>query len=160
MKNIPVNLKIIGIVHSPYKKTEDVPRQNMKELSEIEIFEEYKQGLKDIEGFTHLHIFFWLHKSVGYSLHVNTPWDDIPHGLFTTRSPHRPNPIAHTIVELIEQKDIILKVFYPLPKLSPPGRHRPVRNAGSAFPCGSPARSRMAGCNRGQRTRRACAVCP
>lgn len=110
MKNIPVNLKIIGIVHSPYKKTEDVPRQNMKELSEIEIFEEYKQGLKDIEGFTHLHIFFWLHKSVGYSLHVNTPWDDIPHGLFTTRSPHRPNPIAHTIVELIEQKDIILKV--------------------------------------------------
>lgn len=41
---------------------------------------------------------------------MNTPWDDIPHGLFTTRSPHRPNPIAHSIAKLIERKDNILKV--------------------------------------------------
>ena len=66
--------------------------------------------MKDIEGFTHIHIYYWLHKSKGYSLHVNTPWDDIPHGLFTTRSPHRPNPIGHTTVELVEQKDNILMV--------------------------------------------------
>ena len=80
---------------------------HIQDISEIEVFEDYKQGLMDIEGFTHLHVFFWLHKSKGYSLHVNTPWDDVPHGLFTTRSPHRPNPIAHTIVELIEKKDNI-----------------------------------------------------
>lgn len=110
MKKISVDLRIIGVVHSPYKTTKDVPRRCKKEISEIEIYEEYEQGLKDIEGFTHIHILYWLHKSTGYSLHVNTPWDDSPRGLFTTRSPHRPNPIGHTTVELVERKGNILKV--------------------------------------------------
>ena len=110
MKTLSVNLKIIGIIHSPYKLTSDVPRRYKKETSEIEIYEEYKQGLKGIEDFSHIHVFYWLHKSKGYSLQVNTPWDDVPHGLFTTRSPHRPNPIAHSTVKLIERKDNILKV--------------------------------------------------
>jgi len=110
VKKISVDLRIIGVVHSPYKTTKDVPRRCKKEISEIEIYEEYEQGLKDIEGFTHIHILYWLHKSTGYSLHVNTPWDDSPRGLFTTRSPHRPNPIGHTTVELVERKGNILKV--------------------------------------------------
>jgi len=110
VKKISVDLRIIGVVHSPYKITKDVPRRCKKEISEIEIYKEYEQGLKDIEGFTHIHILYWLHKSTGYSLHVNTPWDDSPRGLFTTRSPHRPNPIGHTTVELVERKGNILKV--------------------------------------------------
>lgn len=110
MNNIPVELSIIGVVHSPYKQTWEVPRLCKDEISEIEIFEEYVKGLKDLSGFSHLHVFFWLHKSEGYSLIVKTPWDEKPHGLFTTCSPHRPNPIGHTIIELIEQKGNILKV--------------------------------------------------
>ena len=110
MKTLSVDLKIIGIIHSPYKIASDVPRQFRKEISEIEIYEEYQQGLKDIDGFSHLHIFYWLHKSKKFSLYVNTPWDDIPHGLFATRSPHRPNPIAYTIVKLIKKDINILKV--------------------------------------------------
>ena len=110
MKKIPVELNPIGIVHSPFQENTDVPRECKKKISEIEIYKEYKQGLKDMEGFTHIHVYYWLHKSKGYSLHVNTPWDDTPHGLFTTRSPHRPNPIGHTIVELVKQKDNILRV--------------------------------------------------
>jgi len=105
-----VDLKIIGVVHSPYKTTADAPFQGNDKISKIEISREYKSGLKDIEGFTHLHVFYWLHKSKGFSLIVTTPWDTISHGLFTTRSPHRPNPIGHAIVELVEQKDNILSV--------------------------------------------------
>lgn len=105
-----VDLKIIGIVHSPYKTTADAPFQGNDKISKIEISKEYEGGLKDIEGFTHLHVFYWLHKSKGFSLIVTTPWDTIPHGLFTTRSPHRPNPIGHAVVELVEQKDNILSV--------------------------------------------------
>ncbi len=110
MKELSVDFKIIGIIHSPYIKTEDVQRKCRKEISEIEIYEGYQQGLKDIKGFSHLHIFYWLHKSKGFSLLVKTPWEDPKHGLFTTRSPRRPNPIAHTIVELVEQKGNILRV--------------------------------------------------
>ena len=57
-----------------------------------------------------MHIIYWLHKSKGYNLSVQTPWDNIQHGLFTTRSPHRPNPIGYATVELIERKGNILKV--------------------------------------------------
>ena len=110
MTQMSVDLKIIGVVHSPYKTTADAPFQGNDKISKIEISKEYEGGLKDIEGFTHLHVFYWLHKSKGFSLIVTTPWDTIPHGLFTTRSPHRPNPIGHAVVELVEQKDNILSV--------------------------------------------------
>ena len=110
MTQMSVDLKIIGVVHSPYKTTADAPFQGNDKISKIEISKEYEGGLKDIEGFTHLHVFYWLHKSKGFSLIVTTPWDAISHGLFTTRSPHRPNPIGHAVVELVEQKDNILSV--------------------------------------------------
>jgi formylmethanofuran dehydrogenase subunit E len=110
MKTLSVKLRIIGVINSPYKLVSEVPRRYRKEISEIEIYEEYQQGLKDIEGFSHIHIFYWLNKTKEYSLYVNTPWDEIPHGLFSTRSPNRPNPIAHTIVKLIEKDCNILKV--------------------------------------------------
>lgn len=110
MKKITVDLKIIGTIHSPWKTTDDIPFQGGNDISEIEIFEEYSDGLKDIQGFSHLHIFYWLHQSKGYRLTVNTPWDTRPHGLFTTRSPHRPNPIGHSVVELINAKHNKLQV--------------------------------------------------
>jgi formylmethanofuran dehydrogenase subunit E len=66
--------------------------------------------LQDIEVFSHLHVFFWLHKSTVYNLVVTTPWDIVPHGLFATRSPHRPNTIGHSVVELIEGKKTALKI--------------------------------------------------
>jgi len=110
LTQMSVDIKIIGVVHSPYKTTADAPFQGNDKTSKIEIFKEYEGGLKDIEGFTHLHVLYWLHKSKGYSLLVTTPWDTIPHGLFTTRSPHRPNPIGHAVVELVGQKDNVLSV--------------------------------------------------
>ena len=110
MKEIPVNLKIIGVVHSPYKNTSEAPSQGDEKVSEIEIFKEYEEGLSDIEGFSHLHVFYWLHRSQGYSLMVNTHWDEMPHGLFTTRTPHRPNPIGYSVVELVKRKNNILHV--------------------------------------------------
>jgi formylmethanofuran dehydrogenase subunit E len=110
LEKIHIDLKIIGIVHSSFKFISDVPKIDNNQISKIEVFDKYQNGLKDIEGFSHIHIFYWLHKSKGYSLHVNTPWDNIPHGLFTTRSPNRPNPIGHTTVELVEKEGNILIV--------------------------------------------------
>jgi tRNA-Thr(GGU) m(6)t(6)A37 methyltransferase TsaA len=111
MKTIPVKLKVIGVIHSTYKTVEEAPRQGTENISEIEIFKEYKEGLTDISDFTHLHIFYWLHKSKGYKLMVNTPWDNKPHGVFTTRSPHHPNPLAFSVVTLLERRENILRVI-------------------------------------------------
>lgn len=105
MKTLKVDLKVIGIIHSPYKTTREAPRQGKEDTIEIEILDEYKAGLKDIEGFTHIHVFYWLHKSKDYNLVTNTPWDAEQHGVFTTRSPHRPNPIGHSVVKIEKIKD-------------------------------------------------------
>jgi len=107
-----LELKPIGIIHSPYKNTGVAPYQGYKseEISQIEVFREFEEGLKDIDGFSHIIVIYWFHKSQGYHLLAKTPWDDILHGLFTTRSPHRPCPLGLTVVELVAREKNILKV--------------------------------------------------
>ena len=107
-----MKLKQIGVIHTPYKTLTECPRQTCKseQIAEIEVFKEYEGGLKDIEGFSHLIVLYWLHKSTGYSSLVRTPWDTELHGLFTTRTPNRPNPIGISIVRLVERKGNILRV--------------------------------------------------
>ncbi len=105
-----MKLKPIGIIHSPYKTRAEAPPQGKSDILELEIFKEYEEGLKDIETFSHLHVIYWMHKSKDYSLLITTPWDTKLHGLFATRTPNRPNPLGHSVVELIERKGNILKV--------------------------------------------------
>jgi len=107
-----LKLKPIGIIHSPYKNTGEAPYQGDKSvgISQIEVFKEFEEGLKDIEGFSHIIVIYWFHESQGYHLLVKTPWDDILHGLFTTRSPHRPCPLGLTVVELLNREKNVLIV--------------------------------------------------
>jgi tRNA-Thr(GGU) m(6)t(6)A37 methyltransferase TsaA len=111
-KESSLELKPIGIIHSPYKNTRKAPYQGHKseQISRIEVFKEFEEGLQDIEGFSHILVIYCFHKSRGYHLLVKTPWDDIPHGLFTTRSPHRPSPLGLTLVKLVAREKNILKV--------------------------------------------------
>ena len=110
MKKLNTDLKIIGIIHSDYKNTHQAPPQGKNEISKIEIYPEYEPGLKHIEGFSHINVFYWLHKSEGYHLDVLTPWDTTAHGLFTTCSPHRPNPLGYSVVKLVKREKNILTV--------------------------------------------------
>ena len=81
-----------------------------EEISQTEIFKELEEGLQDIEGFSHIIVIYWFHKSEGYHLLIKTPWDDKLHGLFATRSPHRPCPLGLTVVELVAREKNILEV--------------------------------------------------
>ena len=107
-----LKLKPIGIIRSTFRDTGQAPYQGhrIKEISQIEVFKEFEEGLKDIEGFSHIIVIFWFHKSQGYHLLVKTPWDDVLHGLFATRSPHRPCPVGLTVAELISREENILRV--------------------------------------------------
>jgi len=110
-------VKPIGLVHSPFKKKEDIKPekyvhpQGFDDIEgELEIFKEYEQGLADTEGFSHLILIFAFHLSEGYSLMANPFLDQKPRGLFATRSPFRPNPIGLTVVKLIARNGNILRV--------------------------------------------------
>ena len=79
------------------------------------MFEEYSEGLDGIEEFSHIIIIAYLHKVRPEHRKVlkvrPRKWakldidvSDVPEiGVFCTDSPHRPNPIALTIVKLVKR---------------------------------------------------------
>jgi methyltransferase, YaeB family len=62
--------------------------------------EKFVPGLKDLDGFSHIILLFLLHKISGYQLEVVPFMDTLPHGIFATRSPKRPNRIGMSIVRV------------------------------------------------------------
>lgn len=94
----------IGYVRSPFTETKQVPRgPGARHDAEgfLEIDKKFAEGLLDVEGFSHLYVIWVFNRSEGYELTGTPPTDDRPHGVFATRSPYRPNPIALTTVEVL-----------------------------------------------------------
>lgn len=85
-------LKPIGVVHSPFEHREDVPpRECQDAIGRIEVFTEYAEGLKDIDGFSHLVVLWIFHESTGYGLLVKSLAHDVgPKGVFATSALVRP----------------------------------------------------------------------
>ncbi|GAB4309515.1 MAG: tRNA (N6-threonylcarbamoyladenosine(37)-N6)-methyltransferase TrmO [Methanobacteriaceae archaeon] len=107
-----MELKPIGIIHSPYQERGDAPRQgrNSENLSKIEVFTEFKEGLDGIGRYENLIILYWLDRSFEKLLKVTPPGQTKERGVFSTRAPTRPNPIAFCMVDLLEVNDNILTV--------------------------------------------------
>ncbi|WDV47569.1 tRNA (N6-threonylcarbamoyladenosine(37)-N6)-methyltransferase TrmO [Clostridiaceae bacterium M8S5] len=100
-------IKSIGYIDSPYRRLKDIPSQSIyskEKRAIINIKDEYKEGLKDLDKFTYIVIQFYFHESTDYDLLTPTPWSEELKGVFSTRSPRRPNPIGITIAKLIEIK--------------------------------------------------------
>ena len=103
----------IGHAHTPYTNTKDIPKgPGAKHDAEgtLEILPEFELGLTDIEGFSHLYVLWVFDRSEGFELLGTPPIDTRPHGVFATRSPRRPNPIALTVVELLRRDGRTLHV--------------------------------------------------
>jgi tRNA-Thr(GGU) m(6)t(6)A37 methyltransferase TsaA len=106
----------IGLIHLPYKKPEGVPIQPVfseETTAEIEIYPEFQQGLKDLDGFSHIILLYQFHKSKGYSLLCRPFLDTEERGLFSTRAPKRPNPIGLSVVEIIRIEKNIITIGSP-----------------------------------------------
>ncbi len=104
---------MIGVIHSPFRTPKGTPIQPKGAKGvrgEIVLKEEYKEGLKDLEEFSHIILVYHFHLSQGYSLIVTPYMDDSPHGVFATRAPKRPNSIGISVVKLLGIKDNILEI--------------------------------------------------
>jgi len=106
------SLKPIGTIHSPFKTLDQIPIQPVfsKAVGEVEVFKEYERGLKDIEGFSHIILLYFFHKSEKYPLLITPLLDKKPHGVFATRYHKRPNQIGISTVKLLQRKRNVLKV--------------------------------------------------
>jgi tRNA-Thr(GGU) m(6)t(6)A37 methyltransferase TsaA len=103
-----LEIKPIGIIHTPYKDRKGMPIQGKFEKDvegQIEIFPEYIQGLKDVEEFSHLILIYYFDRVQEEKL-IGKPFlEDESHGIFAIRSPTRPNRIGLSIVKLKKVKD-------------------------------------------------------
>ena len=95
----------IGVIHSPHNSIENMPVQP-RGASDVEgyvlVDEEYAEGLEDLEGFSHIYLLYNFHKVERTELTVTPFMDTKKRGVFSTRSPLRPNHIGLSIVKLIK----------------------------------------------------------
>jgi len=105
--------RAIGVARTPYAATKDVPKgpgAKHEATGTLEILPELEPGLNDIEGFSHLFVIWVFDRADGFDLQATPPGDTVSHGVFATRSPRRPNPIALTVVELLGRDGTTLHV--------------------------------------------------
>lgn len=98
----------IGMVHSSFNNLKDMPIQPTSDTSGpgyAEIFPEFVDGLKDLEGFSHIYLLYHFHKVRQTRLQVTPFLDSEQRGIFATRAPSRPNAIGLSLVELVRIED-------------------------------------------------------
>jgi tRNA-Thr(GGU) m(6)t(6)A37 methyltransferase TsaA len=104
-------IQAIGTIHTPFDTLEDMPIQPKgaeEVIGTIELEEQYSAGLADLDGFSHIYLLYRFHMAKRTALTVTPFMDTSPRGVFSTRSPLRPNHIGISIVRLIGvEKNII-----------------------------------------------------
>ena len=93
----------IGTIRSPHTSLAGMPIQPPGAAGirgTVELLPEFQDGLKDLDGFSHIILLYHFHQSAGYTLSVVPFLDTHPRGVFATRAPKRPNPIGLSIVKL------------------------------------------------------------
>jgi len=99
-------LRFVGVIHSELKMLQDCPKQEHENapVATIEIFDDFINAAKDLKPRDSIILFTWLHKADRSTLKTK-PRNNITlplTGVFSTRSPDRPNPIGIHFVRLVE----------------------------------------------------------
>ncbi len=98
-----VTIREIGVIRSPFKASDSIPIQSSMSdaQGEAEILPEYVEGLHSLDGFSHIILLYWFHRTKAVKMRVTPYLDTKEHGLFATRAPSRPNPIGFSVVRLL-----------------------------------------------------------
>ena len=103
----------IGTIYTPFEKRDGIPIQPAAGKGikgTIVLKEEFTEGLKDLDGFSHIFLVYCFHLSRDYSLKVIPYMDTKERGVFATRAPRRPNNIGISIVKLIKIEGNVLHI--------------------------------------------------
>lgn len=113
MQSKQITINSIGIIHTPFNDINGMPIQPLAAKGvqgHIELFPEYLEGLTDLEGFSHITLLYYFHKINGYDLLVKPFMDTETHGIFSTKSPKRPNSIGCSTVKLLGIENNIVHI--------------------------------------------------
>lgn len=104
---VEISIHPIGIIKTSFESGMSVPIQSSKShiIGEVLIDEEFVDGLESLALFSHVILLYWFHRASPPKLKVVPYLDKRERGLFSTRSPSRPNPVGISIVELLKIED-------------------------------------------------------
>jgi tRNA-Thr(GGU) m(6)t(6)A37 methyltransferase TsaA len=110
-----LSLTPIGLVRSPFTEKMQAPRQpNTPQAADgsVELFSgnDFEHALEDLTTFRYIWLLFWFDQSEGWRPKVLPPRSEKRRGVFATRSPHRPNPLGMSLVELTSIEGLVLSV--------------------------------------------------
>ncbi len=109
----PIIYHPIGIFHTSYTPQTGAPRQGIlmpETKGRIEIYPPYHSALQTLELFEYIIVLYHFNKVKRWDDVVTPPASGHDFGLFSTRSPKRPNPIGFSIVKLEKIEKGILYV--------------------------------------------------
>ena len=110
---VDITFKPIGVINSPFNEPKGTPIQPPGARGvggSVELFPEYVEGLKDLEGFSHIILIYHFHLAKRPSLLVKPFMDHQPRGIFAIRAPSRPNPIGLSVVRLVRIEENMLYI--------------------------------------------------
>ncbi len=103
----------IGLIRSPHKELSKIPIQPVfcEDIEGTVILNtRYIDGLKDLQEFSHINLFYYFNQSQKTCLRVKPYLSNEEHGIFATRAPHRPNKLGMSLVRLVRVESNILYV--------------------------------------------------
>lgn len=111
-----IECRIIGTIRTPYKRMEDCPSRHSKREflpCAIRLAPEYAPGLVGLKAGGRVLVLYWLHlaRRDMVQLPARAGVRDEPVGVFSLRTPPRPNPIAAAIVEIVNAREDELDVI-------------------------------------------------
>jgi tRNA (adenine37-N6)-methyltransferase len=113
MTNSIIAYKPIGVIRSEHVNQEQIPIQPVYASGckgRVEVFPEFVEGLRDLDGFSHIYLVYHFHQSGPACLVVKPFLQDVERGVFATRKTCRPNPIGLSIVELLYRQGNVLHI--------------------------------------------------
>ena len=108
-----ISYKQIGVIRTPFTKPAGMPIQASAATGtrgQVEVLPEYAEGLRDLDGFSHILLLYHFHRCTAARLSVTPFLDTRPRGVFATRAPSRPNPIGLSTVKLVAVDQHLLHV--------------------------------------------------
>lgn len=98
-----MKFKTIGYIESPFKSPEEAPKQGRETdaLSVLVLEEAYQDGLYRLEEGDEIVVLYWGHLADRTRLLGRRRGQGALRGVFASRSPHRPNPIALNICQIV-----------------------------------------------------------
>jgi len=110
-----LELEPIGVLRSPFRDRADAPRQPRAALGVegtivLEPGRGFEDALSDLEGWQYVWVIGWFDRNTTWRPKVTPPRSTEKRGVFSTRAPHRPNPIALSVFELVSVSGLELRV--------------------------------------------------